>query len=114
MTVPWGLLVAIEAPPDPPVIGPRAPSEDDAVGFGAARGECFGGPRITPRMTTKAAITAAAPATANVAVFEPPCQSRWLPAAEPLDFASAPLGAALFGPEPLAAVACPTEPAEDK
>jgi hypothetical protein len=75
-TVPWGMLVATEGPPDPPVIGPRAPREDDAVGLGAARGECFGGPWITPRMTTKAAITAAAPATANVAVFEPPCQSR--------------------------------------
>src|SRR6476659_4657184 len=76
VTVPWGLLVAIEAPPDPLVIGPRAPSKDDAVGFGAARGECFGGPRITPRITTKAAITAAAPATANVAAFPQPCQSR--------------------------------------
>jgi hypothetical protein len=65
-------------------------------------------------MTSKAAITAAAPAAANVTVLDLVCQSRWLSAAEPLEVASAPLGAALFGPETLAAVACPRVPAEDK
>lgn len=84
------------------------------MGFGAACGECSGEPWITPRMTSKAAIAAAAPAAANVTVLDLVCQSRWLSAAEPLEVASAPLGAALLGPETLAAARCPTEPAEDK
>ena len=85
------------------------------MGFGAARGARFGEPWITPRMTSNAAMEAAAPTAANLIVFELPCQLRWLPVVEPpLDIASAPLDGALSGVETPAAAAWPREPAADK
>ena len=113
--VPWGVLEANDDPPDPFVTGPRAPWEDDAVGgFGAACGDWFGEPRMTPSMTSNAAIAAAAATTARVAVFDLLGQNRWLPAGQSPDFAPAPPGAPLPIGDPPNAAACPAEPAADK
>jgi hypothetical protein len=113
--VPSGVLEATDDSPDPVVTSPRAPWEDDAVGaFGAACGDWFGEPRITPSMTSKAAITAAAATTASVTVFDLLGQNRRLPAGKAPDLAPAPSGPPLaIGDTPNAA-ACPAEPAEDK
>ena len=113
MPVPWEVLGAAADPPDPGVIPPRAPREDDAVGFGAARGECFGA-RVTPIMTSKAAIRAAAPITAEVTIVDLLCQDRWPLAGDALGFASAPLDAPLLSGETPHPAACPAELAEDK
>ena len=115
MIVPWGVLEATDEPPDPVVMGPGAPWEDNAVGgFGAARGDWFGEPRMTPSMTSNPAIRAAAATPASVTVFDLLGQNRRLPAGKAPDFAPAPAGAPLpTGVTPNAA-ACPAEPAEDR
>jgi hypothetical protein len=108
------VLEATDESPDPFVMGPPAPWEDDAVrGFGAACGDWFGEPRMMPSRTSNAAITAAA-ATASVAVFDLLCQNRWLPAGKAPDFAPPPPGVPLPIGDPPNAAACPTEPAEDR
>jgi hypothetical protein len=114
--VPSGVLEATDDSPDPVVIGPCAPWEDGAVeGFGAACGDWFGAPRMTPSMTSNAAITAAAATTASVTLLDLLGQNRWLPAGDAPDFAPAPPGAPPLpiGDTPNAA-ACPAEPVEDK
>jgi hypothetical protein len=111
--VPWGVLEATDDSPDPVVMGPGTPREDDAMGeLGAACGDWFGEPRMTPRMTSNAAITAAALPAANI-VLDLLCQNRWLPAGEAPDLAPELPGT----PPPIGdpnAAACPTDPAEDK
>ena len=112
--MPWGVLEATDESPDPFVIGPPAPWEDDAVGgFGAACGDWFG-ERMTPSMTSNAAITAAAATTASGTVFDLLGQNRWLPARTAPGFAPAPPGAPLPIGDPPNAAACPGEPAEDR
>jgi hypothetical protein len=109
------VLEATDESPDPFVMGPPAPWEDDAVrGFGAACGDSFGEPRMTPSMPSNAAITAAAATTASVTAFDLLCQNRWLPAGTAPDFAPAPSGAPLPIGDPPNAAACPAEPAEDR